>query len=274
MNKISKALKAFGLILKKPYLLNLILNDESTQRDEVLKQFPIPNGLPMLHIDELFPDFQEVADPYAYLSGATMPIDIALLRALAKKIGAQNYFEIGTWRGESVANVASVVPECTTLNLSREEIIALTHSEEYADLHGFFSKNLPNVKQIHGNSLHFDFAPYEKKFDLVFIDGDHHYESVKSDTAAAFKLLKDENSILVWHDYGFDPESIRWSVLRGILEGMPTEEHHRLFHISNTMCAVYLPDSLTNTIHPTVLRPHEKPTHYFEVNIKAKKVIG
>ena len=65
----------------------------------------------------------------------------------------------------------------------------------------------------------FDFADYYGKYDMVFIDGDHHYDSVKKDTETAFKLLKDNRSIIVWHDYGLDPETIRWDVLAAILDG-------------------------------------------------------
>ena len=270
MSKIAKALKALGLILRKPYLLNHILNDEGVHKRALVKKFSFDQGLPMIDIEELFPQSEAVVTPYAYLSGATMPTDLALLRALAERFGAKSYFEIGTWRGESVANVAAVVPECVTLNLPKEEIVRLSGSQEYADLHGFFSRDLLNVRHIYGNSCTFDFAPYQHRFDLVFIDGDHHYEAVKSDTASVLPLLRDDRSIIVWHDYGYDPETVRWSVLRGILEGLPTEMHHRLFHISNTMCAVLLPEDVASKITSTPMHPHQTPAHYFEVNLKIK----
>lgn len=270
MSKIAKALKAFGLILRKPYLLNHILNDESVHKEEVLRKFALNQGLPMVDVEELFPGFETVVTPYAYLSGATMPTDLALLRLLAERFEGKSYFEIGTWRGESVANVAAVVPECTTLNLPKEEIVRLSGSQEYADLHGFFSRNLPNVRHIFGNSRTFDFSPYRNGFDLVFIDGDHHYEAVKSDTSSVLPLLRDDRSIIVWHDYGYDPETVRWSVLRGILEGLPAEMHRRLFHISNTMCAVLLPKDVASAINSSPMRPYQTPNHYFEVNLKVK----
>ena len=270
MNKIKKALKAFGLILKRPYLLNHILNDESVHRDAVLKKYEQSKGLPVIPMGQFFSGSEVSVEPYAYLSGATMPTDLALLRLLAERFGAKRYFEIGTWRGESVANVAAVVPECVTLNLPCEEIVRLSGSEAYADLHGFFSRNLPNVRHIYGDSRTFDFAPYRSGFDLVFIDGDHHYEAVKSDTASVLPLLRDGRSIIVWHDYAYDPETIRWSVLHGILDGLPLELHHRLFHVSNTMCAVLLPDEAAQTMPSTPLEPYQEPEHFFEVNLKLK----
>ena len=264
MNKINKFFKAIGRIIRHPYLLNLVLQDESSNKEDVIRRYGLQDGLPVIEIDALFPDFEEVAKPYAYLSGATMPIDIALLRALAKQYGVQDYFEIGTWRGESVANVADVAQHCVTFNLPKEDIIKLIDNPLYADLHSFFSKELSNVEQCYGDSQHYDFSPYFGKFDMVFVDGDHHYESVKKDTETAFKLLKGERSIIVWHDYGLDPETIRWDVMGAILDGAPDDKRNHIYHISNTLCAVYLPDDFPT--HKLV--PYETPHKYFEINIK------
>lgn len=267
MNKIQKLFKAIGLIFEKPYLLNLILESDDVMKDKVTRKHGMPEGLPVVDIDELFGGFKGTANPYAYLSGATMPIDIALLRALALRHKVENYFEIGTWRGESVANMAQVVGQCTTLNLSMEEITALTHNEKYAELHGFFSKKLENVKQIYGNSNSYDFTSHYGQYDMVFVDGDHHYESVKKDTENAFRLLRNENSIIVWHDYAIDPETVRWDVMAAILDGSPADRRNHIFHVSNTLCAVYLPDT------PSVkkLVPHERPEKYFKIDIQSVK---
>lgn len=266
MNKIQKALKAIRLICQHPYLLNNIINDEDVRKEEVIRKYQLPDGLPLLEIQRLCPDFSQTVRPYAYLSGATMPIDIALLRALAQQYNVQSYFEIGTWRGESVANMAEVVPQCTTFNLPKEEILNLTHNKRYADLHAFFSKNLDNVQQLLGNSLTFDFAPYQHQFDMVFIDGDHHYDAVKKDTETAFKLLRSDNSIIVWHDYALDPETIRWNVMEAILDGAPADKRGNIYHVSNTLCAVYLPDKK----EASTLIPYDTPQKYFEVSIKAE----
>ncbi len=268
MNKIQKFTKAIGRIITHPYLLNLVLQDEGSNKEEVIRKYGLKDGLPLLEINELLPDFHEIAKPYAYLSGATMPIDIALLRALAKKYEVQDYFEIGTWRGESVANLAVVAEHCVTFNLPKENIIKLTNNQLYADLHSFFSKNLNNVEQLYGDSQTFDFAPHFGQYDMVFVDGDHHYESVKKDTETAFKLLKNDHSIIVWHDYALDPETIRWDVMAAILDGAPAEKCNHIYHISNTLCAVYLPEDFPT--HKLV--PYEKPHKYFEIDIKTHRI--
>jgi predicted O-methyltransferase YrrM len=264
-HKIEKACRALKLIFKHPYLLNLVLESEDVYKKKVSENYGLGDGLPLLHLETLFPGFQETVSPYAYLSGATMPIDIALLKSLARRQNAQSYFEIGTWRGESVANVAAVVPQCVTLNLSREEIVALTGDERYADAHARFSKHLDNVTHLQGNSQTFDFTPHRHHYDMVFIDGDHHSEAVKRDTQTAFELLRDEKSVIVWHDYGYDPETIRWSVLSAIWEGTPEAKRQHLYQVANTMCAVYIPESFQTE----KLTPHATPKHYYEVSLRS-----
>ncbi len=264
-NKIEKACRALKLIFKRPYLLNLVLESEDVYKQKVSENYGLEDGLPLLHLETLFPGFQETVSPYAYLSGATMPIDIALLKSLARRQNVRSYFEIGTWRGESVANVAAVVPDCVTLNLSREEIVALTGDETYANDHARFSKSLHNVTHLQGNSQTFDFTPHLRRYDMVFIDGDHHSEAVKKDTQTAFRLLRDEKSVIVWHDYGYDPETIRWSVLNAIWEGTPGAKRQYLYQVANTMCAVYIPESFQTE----KLTPHATPKHYYEVSLRS-----
>lgn len=240
MSKIHKFLKAIRLIATKPYLLNLILENKDSYREQAIKNYHLPNGLMQVNISDLFPGFNETVEPYAFLEGSSLPMDIALLKGLAKKYMVKNYLEIGTWRGESVANVASFVESCYTVNLPDEELRRLGLSSEYIESHRYFSGNLPNVNHIQSHSHSFDFNSLGKEFDMVFIDGDHHYGSVKKDTATAFDIIKDENSIIVWHDYGSSPESVRWEVMMGILDGCPLDKRDKIYHISNTLCAVYL----------------------------------
>ena len=132
-------------------------------------------------------------------------------------------------------NVADVCNECYSLDLDPNLIADKTEAE----LIGFFSKGNNKIKQLYGNSLTFDYAGLNKKFDAVFIDGDHHYESVKSDTANVFKHLLIKDSIVIWHDYGFDPVTPRHEVMAAIMDGMPAEMRKNLYHVSNTMCAIY-----------------------------------
>ena len=241
MSRISKAFRAISLLIRNPLLLNKVLEDDEFWKNEVTRKYGLQNGLPVIRAEELFGNFSETVDPYAFLDGGSLPTDLALLKKLARGIPHCSYFEIGTWRGESAANVASVAEICYTLNLSADEMKNIGLSQRYINLHGYYSKNIPNISHLEGNTQSFDFHSLNRKFDLIFIDGDHHFEMVKNDTQKVFGNLVHENSVVVWHDYARNPETIRYEVLAGILQGCPASCHGHIFHIAHTLCAVYLP---------------------------------
>ncbi len=238
--KLSKFARGIALLLKRPALLNTLLDEEDVHQGIVHKKFSMPEGFPEVAFQELWEEDSEEVMPFAFLDGGSLPTDLALLRILAKKIKADSYFEIGTWRGESVSNVAPLVQNCFTLNLSDAQMRARGWAEDYIALHGHYSRQFKNIQHLQGDSRAFDFSPYAGKMDLVFVDGDHHYDSVVEDTRTAFRLIR-PGGVIVWHDYGHSPESVRWNVAHAILEGCPKELRKDLFAISNTLCAAYLP---------------------------------
>jgi predicted O-methyltransferase YrrM len=203
------------------------------------------HGFPEIDLNEILTENTGI-EPFAFLDGGSMPTDLALIKAIAGRIQAQTYFEIGTWRGESVANAASVVNTCYTLNLSDDELRRRNLPENYIQLHRHFSKHLPNVNHLFGDSRSFDFRPYEGKMDLVFVDGDHHHDSVVNDTKIAFRLIKPTGAI-VWHDYSNSPEHTRFNVAHGIWKGCEPDKRSGLRAVSNTLCAVYLPFELPSS---------------------------
>jgi len=140
-----------------------------------------------------------------------------------------------------------VAKNCTSITLSKEEMKEMKLSDEFINIHGIFSKNIENLNTIYHNSHTFNFSSLNKKFDLIFIDGDHSYEGVLNDTKKTFNLRKDDNSVIVWHDYGFTTEKVRYSVLAAILGGVPENLHKNLYHVSNTLCAIYMEDKNFNT---------------------------
>ena len=267
MTKLRKALKAIGLIVKQPSMLNLVLDSEPVKRREVIKRYGMGEGLPVVNIDEFFDPSGEQVEPFAFLDGGCLPTDLALLKALCQRYKVQDYLEIGTWRGESVANVATTGAQCITVNLPDDEMRVMGMSEEYIAMHRFFSESLPNVNHVQANSHRFDFSSLNKKFDLIFIDGDHHTESIIKDTKTAWGLLKNESSVLVWHDYAISPETPRFEVLEGILSGLPAEAHRNLYHISNTLCAIYTKEPLT----AEPLKINSKPKHWFGVQMSLRQ---
>ncbi len=264
MKKIKKAATALKNIAAKPALLNLVLEENEHHLAELNKKYKNLQSLPQIEFADLDEEFDGTVETFL-LDGSSLPTDLALLKTLAQ--GKNSYFEIGTWRGESVWNVAKHISDCTTFNLPKEEIDQLGMPKKYAELHGFLSKRNPAIKHLTGNSSVFDFESLGRKYDFIFIDGDHSYEMVKNDTEKVFGSLVHENSVVVWHDYAHNPEKIRYEVLRGIMDGTPSMFHQNLYHVANTLCAVFLPGNFQTK----KFESPKTPEHLFEVTIGIKE---
>jgi predicted O-methyltransferase YrrM len=268
MSKFKKLIEGSKNLIRKPHLINLVLEDQEVNKKKLLEKYDYPNGLPRIDLSSLTNKTNFTVDPYTFLEGGSLPTDYMLLCILADKIKDCTYFEIGTWRGESAANVSRYANEVFTLNLSDEEMRRKNLDEDYIKLHGFFSKDNSKINHLFGNSFEFDFGAWKSRCDLIFIDGDHHYQAVKKDTESCLSLMKNDESIIVWHDYGLSTETTRWEVLRGILDGLPKEKHRYLYAVNNTLCAIYYPFEIDGSQS----KFPQHPKFNFQVNLNIKKI--
>tara|TARA_B110001454_G_scaffold179443_1_gene172680 strand:+ start:612 stop:1421 length:810 start_codon:yes stop_codon:yes gene_type:complete len=266
MSSLKKFLQIVKIIIKNPRVLGYVYAYNDPQKNYVVKHYGLKNGLPTIDFLDILPEFKETITHYTALSHGSMISDYALLKGLARKFKECRYLEIGTWFGESIVNVASIAKECISLSLSDKELQQHGATKEEISIQGIFLKNLSNVRHIKHNSQTFDFSSIGK-FDLIFIDGDHSYEGVKKDTENAFRILKNDNSIIIWHDYSnLTGNTILWRVFAGILDGCPKEKLQNLYHISNTMCAIYINKKLIGIDIPSQI-----PNKTFTINISSKK---
>ncbi len=116
-------------------------------------------------------------------------------------------FEIGTHRGRTTQVIGEQTPTATriyTLNLSPERIFEGQYVDgAYPHCIGeeFRSREIGSkITQLFGNSRTFDFSPFYGKADFIFIDGDHRYEGVASDTRNALLMVR-PGGIILWDDY-------------------------------------------------------------------------
>jgi len=145
----------------------------------------------------------------------TVPPDgIACLALITSALQPQSIFEIGTFRGRTALNFALNAPkDCRifTLDLPPEakqgameltgqadrKIIAA--AEPGRDYRGNDVES--RITQILADSQTFDFSPWTGKVDLVYVDGAHHYEAVRSDTENALRMVRPGGYIL-WDEFG------------------------------------------------------------------------
>ena len=169
-----------------------------------------------------------------------------LIAALAQGLDARTFFEIGTNRGRTSWTVARNNPELEvyTLDVPLSATSADVALEMGSDDHHFFRpgeacgeafRGTPEAKritQLWGDSATFDFSAYTGTIDLIYIDGGHTYEYVKSDTARALQVLSPTGTI-VWDDYGSHP-----GVYEFVTELAPTLDKP-VYHVFGTRMAIY-----------------------------------
>ncbi|MGN8224497.1 class I SAM-dependent methyltransferase [Gracilimonas sp. BCB1] len=265
MNPREAVIPFFKLLFKdQKKILKSLLNytKEADKRLSFKNQYK-QIGLPFVDLQDLV-DINESIQNYTYLNGSSRPIDIALLMALCRKYENCNYLEIGSWRGESLVNVAKVASKCTSVSLSKDDMLSMGMNKKAADLQRLFSSETPNVTHIEANSLEYDFDQLNQKFDVIFVDGDHTYKGVKSDTMNAFKLLRNEDSVIVWHDCGGGFEGYRYEVISAIMDGTPPEKRNKIYRVSNTLCGIYTNQDLTSEFTDSP----QTPNKVFSIDIK------
>jgi hypothetical protein len=264
-----KKIEAIKIFVQNP-ISAIIQGIQAKRKDFYKNQVSKNHGLsklPTIDILDLFPQFEETVSYYSFLPGTSPILDHALLKAFARKFDNCSYMEIGTLRGESIANVAEVTEDCLSITLGSEEMRQRGYSNKLISQLGFFLKDNKKIKSLDQDSTKFDFTSLGKKFDLIFVDGDHSYHGVLNDTKKVFSLRKNEKSIIVWHDYSDNYEDVGYEVLSGILDGVPKDKQKNLYHVSNTLCAVYIED---NQLKTSYTESYSMPNKNFTIKLSGK----
>ncbi len=242
LNHVSKGLLAFAKVALNPKSLYFVLNNNREFQRKVGREFPqFDSGCQITTFGSLGIEFPITIKPYSFLGGTSSPIDLALLKSLSQKFDGCKYMEIGTWRGESVMNLAPHTDLCVTINFGKEKLKQHGYSKAEIEAQNFYVNADDQIQGILADSQQLDFKNFEDRFDLIFIDGDHHWKQVSKDTGSVFNHLLHEKSIVVWHDYMTDYSRVNYEVLYGILKGVPEGKRHQLFHVYQTNCLAFLP---------------------------------
>jgi predicted O-methyltransferase YrrM len=155
-------------------------------------------------------------DALAPHPGCVRFVELVFLALLVRHMHPHRVFEIGTLQGRTTLNLAlnlSNAARIFTLNLRVEDQERfngwhkqdeLLVKENYRRIGRLFrgSQVEHKIIQLWGDSLTFDFSPYQGTMDMVFIDANRQYEYVTSDSENGRKMLR-PGGLLVWHDYNY-----------------------------------------------------------------------
>lgn len=197
-------------------------------------------GIPTLPIRDLVGG---EADADVTMTASNHPFELPLgekasLMALVRHYKPQLLFEMGTFTGAttvSLARAAGKDATVHTIDLPDKEIVwgpavraaigrRLTERTE----------SDASIIAHRCNTKSFDFAPFERKVDFVYIDASHEYHDVLHDSNAALRMVR-PGGIVVWDDY----QATIPGVVRALRELSRT---HRIFQIELTRLAVLRAD--------------------------------
>ena len=216
------------------------------------RKSPKTGGRPLslIEIDEVCDLSQSIVilEP-TFRLGNVSALELIVLNHIVRGLRPHTCFEFGTFDGRSTLNIcanASTGAEVFTLDLPREEINNTLHeldeSErkfiEKMDAGKRFKKTHyeKQIRQLFGDSAKFDFSPYEKKVDFIFVDASHSEPNVRRDAVNALCILRYDGGhkgVILFHDYG------EWEGVTNALESLAaTNPFHNLRSINNTSFAI------------------------------------
>ena len=217
-----------------------------------VKQISLPELDQIFETNEFGPTLQTqiqfIGRGHLVVPGGTSDTEAWVLSALAKK--AKSIFEFGTCTGKTsylMAMNSDPNTQVITLTLPPdqvEEYVPDSHDNKRATRDALreskFVKFLysnteaeKKIVQIFCDSKHFDEKPYEKKIDLIFIDGSHALSYVNSDSAKAFNMIS-AGGLILWHDYRGPYQNIDvYKALNKLAQTLP------LRHIEGTSLVVF-----------------------------------
>jgi hypothetical protein len=175
--------------------------------------------------------------------------ELALLAQAAAGIRpGSEIIEIGTFDGRTCLNLALNAPPTSpifTIDLPSDSPTRFQlepGEERYVDkphpglrlqqCAPAFAGLSQRITQLVGDSASFDWSSHYRNAGLVFVDGSHAYDYVRSDSTTAMRLVG-ANGTIVWHDYGV------WEEVTRALEDLEQALNLGLRHIRGTSLVLW-----------------------------------
>ena len=199
----------------------------------------------------LYQDSESICLPQVpFVNGGSGIMDYAFLYVIAKKLRLNTYLEIGTYIGTSINIMSRVCKRCYGVTAPIGAPYSMRQWCKTRNIPDYSSAltNRDNIKMYYANSRKFDFSIIDDDIDIFFIDGDHTYNGVYSDTRSIFELRK-PSSIVVWHDFTQDDYSD--DVILAVKDFLG-DDFDNVYITNNNICGIYIPQEYKKVFPTTV----------------------
>lgn len=169
--------------------------------------------LPAVAMESLTPDSTPVQLWGQSVDGNVTDRELLAIARIVAANKAKNVFEFGTFNGRTTINLAmNAGPDArvVTIDLPAEQagstLSPLARHETQFAMKPISGERFlgtaaeKQITQVYADSGSFDFSPFARTMDFVFVDGSHAYEYVVNDSLQALAMLRGRGTI-VWHDY-------------------------------------------------------------------------
>ena len=171
--------------------------------------------LPTVSLEELFPGSANLSirlERSLPRSTGNLTMDeLAVTALICRWLKPSSVFEFGTFNGRTTLNLAANAPvdaRIYTLDLPEAGETEFDVEKGDTDLHleersGNYFRDTAfsgKIEQLWSDSARFDETSLRGQVDLVFVDGAHSLDYVRSDTTKALAMLR-PGGVILWHDY-------------------------------------------------------------------------
>lgn len=223
-----------------------------------------------IDLGDFFLGYREIiCKELTFMPGSSGILDYAFIKMLVEKYDCRNYLEIGTYIGESINILTDYCEKLYSITAEKESPYSMKFWCKEQDLPDYSQRLTYNDKiiQFFTDSKSFEFSLLKDEIDLYFIDGDHSYNGVYSDTKKIFKIKK-ENAIVVWHDFRKAGFKYNEEVVKAVKDVLG-DKFKNVFVTNRNMCGVYLPDNYINDFKLHELKYEENADLFtFDVVLK------
>ncbi len=210
--------------------------------DQLNSSSPIKE-LPQLFRDSFGRHEITLPSPALFQPGNQDLAGLVHIVSVARALSVVTIFEIGTFNGRTALTLAMNLPEAMvyTLDLPPDGRPQLQVAG-----HDHFLLNQPvsrvyegrseaqRIVQLFGDSATFDFSPYARRCQLVYVDGAHSLEYLENDTEVAFRIV-DDRAAIIWDDY--------WRPAEGVVRYLNSRNKNlRLYRLPASRLVLWLSD--------------------------------